>query len=135
LIARKPNEIFDVGGILNETSRFINPDNYLHQDINENDVGFYQNATNLLDDYMLELINKYWFYFEQPTLVVCKDLKKFLDKDFNSLVGYSWKDITKISDSFVLFRGVEEEVLWVGKSQALDFPDMEGIQRFEATLH
>lgn len=77
------------------------------------------------NDKFIELFIDIWFGYEQPTFsffVTAQEKKSYQ----NLIIGnrMSWRDITDISSSYVLCKGIEEDVMWIGKSKNLKFNDI-----------
>ena len=96
-----------------------------------NHVSFYY-SVDPANDNLHELINDFWIIYEQPALIITDNIEAYLSINLERM---SWVDLCSVTESaYVLFRGIEEDVLWVGKSYALKFPDMEKIINFKPTL-
>ena len=74
-----------------------------------------------LSDSILQLIVDLWFDFEQPLFVIAKDEKppKVLKLLRNKFI--KWNDITETIQAYTIYRGAEEDVVWIGKSEELEF--------------
>lgn len=71
------------------------------------------------DDDLFNLITDIWFEYEQPTF--CFFYEKHIHLSEKKI---SWQEITRQWDSFVIFRGAEEDVVWIGKSSELKFSNI-----------
>jgi len=70
----------------------------------------------LVENDLLYILSEIWFAFEQGLFSF------FTDKDVAiPPKRSSWKKIVTHSSSFVMFKGVEEDVVWVGKSNDLEW--------------
>jgi hypothetical protein len=71
---------------------------------------------------LLPLIVDLWYCFQQPVYYF------FTNEDsleYNNEIllnnNFSWKEVVDLSSSYVMFKGAEEDVIWIGKSDELDF--------------
>lgn len=64
-----------------------------------------------------------WFDYEQPSFVFFTNLLEF-EKNKTELLNknLSWKEIVSLCSCYVIFKGVEENVIWLGKSSNINFP-------------
>lgn len=65
---------------------------------------------------LISILWKFWFTYEH--VIVCFFID---DKNIVNLEKKAWYDITEYYKSFVLFKGIEENVVWIGKSDDLSF--------------
>jgi len=75
----------------------------------------------------IKLFVDLWFSYEQPTFSFF--LLKQGQELFNSLIigkRLSWQKVTEISTLYTLFKSVEEDVIWIGKSKNLGFEKLFG---------
>lgn len=80
------------------------------------ELSFVCNAT-LLSSGFVNLLSTIWFAFEQSS--ICFLSEKAIND--NGLKRKAWNEITSMMKSYVMFRGMEENVLWIGKSMDLEF--------------
>lgn len=78
-------------------------------------------ATQDLKDNIVELIYTFWNSFEQVSLVFTSEIDKYISVDIRNTF---WEDLTKLSESYIFYRGLEDDVLWIGKSSTLNFPEI-----------
>lgn len=64
------------------------------------------------------VISELWFAFEHPCFCFFLEEKNLL---FNK--RSTWYDTTEKTLSFVMFKDAEEDVVWVGKSRDLEWPE------------
>lgn len=72
--------------------------------------------TNNIDDHLVEILLLLWFAYEHTAF--CFFVKEEIEFDIKRK---SWYEITTSFKSYVLFRGDEEDVVWIGKSDELKF--------------
>jgi hypothetical protein len=68
------------------------------------------------EENLLEFLPLIWFAYEHISISFFIENKIEID-----IKRKSWDEITKSSKSYVLFKGVEEDVIWIGKSSELEF--------------
>jgi hypothetical protein len=68
-----------------------------------------------IDSDLLELLPMIWFSYQHAAFCFFEEEIKL---DVNRK---AWYDITKNSKSYVMFKGAEEDVIWIGKSQEFNF--------------
>jgi hypothetical protein len=74
------------------------------------------------NDKFIEVFLEIWFEYEQPAFaffITGQESNVYRNLALHRRM--SWKEITDLSPCFVLFRGTEENVMWIGKSNNLDF--------------
>jgi hypothetical protein len=74
-----------------------------------------------LNEDVFDLINSFWYYFEQTSLLITNDLKAYAELDIKNMY---WHDIVQKSNSFLFYKGLQEEVIWIGKSGNINFPSI-----------
>ncbi len=72
-----------------------------------------------------------WLEYEHPSLIAHNENKLIMRKDF---YADSWSETTSLIKSIVLFKGVEEDVLWIGKSKNKFLPNIKNIMLNEPKL-
>lgn len=70
-----------------------------------------------INNRLLWQLSELWICFQHVSVVITS--KK---GNINFQKRLAWYQINHIVSSFVLFKGVEEDVVWVGKSDDLTFP-------------
>jgi len=83
-----------------------------------NDISFSFYKEKLEID-MLHNIIDIWFAYEHCAFCFFKDKSTPLPEKRKA-----WYDITKKTKSYVMFKGIEEDVVWIGKSHELEFNDI-----------
>lgn len=107
--ASRPN--YNVNDIIEDLKRiFINNDSFKS---NFFEVSFFCHEIN---DALLSILSEIWFAYEHTAYCFFVD-----DKIEFNVKRKAWYEITSRIDSFVMFRGIEEDVLWIGKSNGLEF--------------
>lgn len=77
------------------------------------------------NDSFIEIFLDIWFDYEQPAFsFFVKGQEMQLYKNLTIDRRMLWKDITTLLPSYVLFKGIEEKVLWIGKSDNLKFEEV-----------
>jgi hypothetical protein len=75
---------------------------------------------------ILENIISLWFLYEQPSIIITKEPRQFLKKkDFFNLSS----DFFVLKDSFIIYKGVEDDVLWFMKNRNEKFPNFFMIEK------
>lgn len=82
------------------------------------ELSFYHSAHSL-NDHLLTALIECWHAFEHS--LICFS---FGSKDVLFPKNKSWQEYIEYYTCFVAFKGAEENVVWLGKSTNLDFPDM-----------
>ncbi|MNG72952.1 hypothetical protein D3C87_875210 [compost metagenome] len=73
-------------------------------------------AGRILSQETVNLLPSIWFHYQHVTFTFfCNPVIKFNTKRI------PWYDITTKVSSYVLFKGAEEDVVWIGKSKELKF--------------
>lgn len=109
----RPN--YDVSLIMEKLKNAF-PDNIdLATYVNFLEVSFCYNGNKLSND-MRDILSDIWFSYEHRAF--CFFVNSEVEFDLNRK---PWYKITSGSDSFIMFKGVEEDVLWIGKSDSLAF--------------
>lgn len=93
----------------------------LKVDKNLFEISFSFNS-NKLNDELLQALVDFWFCFEQPSYYFLTNLEELiLNQEILLNINLSWKEAVKVSNSYVMFKGIEEDVIWIGKSNKLEF--------------
>lgn len=71
---------------------------------------------------LLEILPMIWFAYEHVTFSLFKESNIEFDT-----YRKNWNEITSKQNSYVLFKGIEEDVLWIGKSEAQSFEKLKMI--------
>jgi hypothetical protein len=79
------------------------------------EISFYVNS---IKPNLLEFLPQIWFAYEHVSLCFFKNVDLGLDL---GLSRKPWFEITENFSSYVLFKGIEEDTLWIGKSEELEF--------------
>jgi hypothetical protein len=82
----------------------------------------FQFDENVEEQKILSILVDLWFAFQHSVyyfLLNKDDLGLYSEKLLKE--HFSWKEVTELLDTFVMFRGVEDDVAWIGKSNSLDF--------------
>ncbi len=73
-------------------------------------------CTNELNESLLETLPVIWFAYEHIAFCFFTENKI----EFN-VKRKPWYEITKMSKSYVLFKGIEDDVIWIGKNNEMKF--------------
>jgi len=130
---RKKNMIYFFGQ-RPENSIFINNINnmnliYYDEKYFDIILSFNKSSDFYIDN--LELCTEYWTRYEQAIFLFSDDRDLIGDKKY---LRKSWKDLVSLSDSFILFKGIEENVTWIGKSELINFPDFNELKDYSPKL-
>ena len=99
--------------------------NLLVEDIRIEDdlfeISFHFSKDQLTGDVLWILIDL-WFSFEQPAFFFLKETGS-LEVNYERFLteSLSWSQIANIASSCLMFKSVEEDVVWIGKSSDLSF--------------
>ena len=105
---------YDLTTITSGISKSIDKiSNLLHSN-NFNEISF---ECDILDYNLYELIKEMWFAYEQMILIFFSNKKEKFDGN-----KVSWEKVTLENNCFAIFKGIEEDVIWIGKSENLKFP-------------
>ncbi|HFK5529480.1 TPA: hypothetical protein ACGZ99_003563 [Elizabethkingia anophelis] len=66
---------------------------------------------------ILKILPELWFAFEHINI-------RFTNAKVININDYyrkPWYETTKLTESYIVFKGVEEDVVWIGKSDNLEF--------------
>lgn len=108
--ASRPNYIFNIDEFRNDD--LIIGNQISNCNFNEEICFFIRKDSNNL----LNFLTKIWFSFEHISF--CYTDQDFINFD---LKRKSWSEIVKNIESFVVFKGIEDDVVWIGKSEKLSF--------------
>lgn len=109
----RPN--YNVSQIVEKLMSFNSQIKNLSSKLNFQELSFVLDPRNC-EYNLLDILSQCWFAFEHGTLCF------FLGKQFSRPSREeSWYEITQKSSSFVMFKGIEEDVIWIGKSDDLEF--------------
>lgn len=85
------------------------------------EISFYFDKGKAGDE-LLSILVDLWFAFQQPTFFL------YLQKKDSSIISnhkmthkQSWEEISDTFTSYVVFKGAEEDVIWIGRSETLKF--------------
>lgn len=116
--AERPNDY--VGSFLEELVKEIPKENIFIIEEDGFGVSFWSSSEQGSDS--LDNIVKLWYIYEQPVFLfssfknnIINNKKKLLSKML------SWKDLLALVPGYIVYRGIEEEVLWIGKSKEYSF--------------
>jgi hypothetical protein len=73
---------------------------------------------------MYNLIVSFWATFEHNALIFTNDLDPFVEIFQFGYEKTDWYDLVHKARSFIFFKGLQEEVIWIGKNGNLDFPEI-----------
>ena len=107
----------DVNGLINQLNSVNSIANSMKVAKDFFEITFTCKKDDINNDLLWQL-SALWICFQHVSFVMT--LKK---GSFNFRNRLAWDQITAVTPSFVLFKGVEEDVVWIGKSDGLSFPD------------
>lgn len=128
--ARRPNDLLNTELLLDEAklSGFVDIPYFYRDEI------ILQVIQRAHEDRPLELLAKYWVAYEHITITI-KENSATIEKP-KHLFKYTWTEMIQVmSASFVFFKGVEDDVIWIGKSPEIEFPSMNPLVSFKAKLY
>lgn len=85
------------------------------------EISFSFNPTKSKEE-LLPILVDLWYCFQQPVFYFFTDEKQ--PEHYNKALlndNLSWKEVVNLSNSYVMFKGAEEDVIWIGKSDDLKF--------------
>ena len=74
-----------------------------------------------LFDAFFEIIYKLWISYEQGAIIVLNIDWVIPEAKLKDIYNSSWANIADLYESFIFFKSIERDVLWIGKSNSLDF--------------
>jgi hypothetical protein len=107
--ASRPN--YDTNDLVIQLKGILNSNcNFRYTDF---EISFWNTK---VEEKLLEFLPVIWFAYEHISFCFFTENKIEID-----IKRKSWYEITKGSKSYVLFKGVEDDVIWIGKSNELEF--------------
>lgn len=87
-----------------------------------NDYNQISDFLTFFDHNKFELLTKVWSYFQHTSIY-------FIEEDIKEkeISNYEWVYITKKYKSYVIYKDIEENVIWIGKSKNLKFDSIDNI--------
>lgn len=85
------------------------------------EISFNFNSSKSKEE-LLPILVDLWYSFQQPVYYFFTDEKEL--ECHNEVLlsnNLSWKEVVDLSNSYVMFKGAEEDVIWLGKSEELEF--------------
>lgn len=74
------------------------------------------------NDLFLDLVIELWFTYEQPMFAfLTKRVLRSMTQISASSQVLTWQEIAEEVSSFVIHKGIEDDVIWIGKSDELSF--------------
>ena len=73
-------------------------------------------SDNRVSKELIEILPLIWFGYEH--IAICFFIRNEIQFDIKRK---PWYEITENQQSYVLFKGIEEDVIWIGKSKELTF--------------
>jgi hypothetical protein len=117
-VRRPYNKVDDVVNKVNNIAEKINYLKIEHKNIA---LSFSYNVITDNEDF-IEVCSSIWFGYEQPAF--CFFSESITNDDINYILDnqmLAWYDITKLFSCFMVFRGIEEDVAWIGKHRNLTY--------------
>lgn len=74
------------------------------------------------NDSFIQVFLDIWFEYEQPAFSLFlsgQEMQSYKNLKIDRRM--SWKDITALLPCYVLSKGIEDDVIWIGKSDVLQF--------------
>ncbi|AQX08381.1 hypothetical protein [Elizabethkingia ursingii] len=69
---------------------------------------------------ILNILPKLWLAFEY----LCFRFTNVKNNNINDYYRRPWYEITSVIESYIVFKGIEEDVIWIGKSDNLEFKEI-----------
>lgn len=116
-IQRPYHESNDIFNMLNEFENLKIDEDWFS-------ISFKYKVKNKNDNFIRAFLET-WFVYEQPSFtffVAGQDFGSY--ENLNISRRMNWKEIIEISNCFIFFKGVEEDVIWIGKSTNLQFDEI-----------
>lgn len=108
----RPNYIID--GIFEKLNDFLINSSGISYTINSFEISF--SCIEINKDFF-DLLFLIWFGYEHSTIVLLSQN----EINYNDVYRKDWFTITSKLNSFVIFKGAEEDVVWIGKSEDFEF--------------
>jgi hypothetical protein len=92
---------------------------YISDDLFE--ISFYVSKSNLSCD-IIKLLTDIWFEYEQPFFILTSS--EVSNADILNLINNrrtKWYHVTSCINAYVMYKEVEQDVVWIGKSSDLNF--------------
>ena len=87
-----------------------------------NEMSFLYDRNKLMDFDFIELCVEVWFEYEQPCFVFSNLENDKSGNNINPMMkNLKWDKKINYYKGYILFRGVEENVIWIGKSLDIEF--------------
>ena len=115
--ASRPN--FEVNHIIEKLKTILK-----HNDSFESNDFRLSFQCNEITNELFYILAKIWFAYEHGSISFFPIEK--INFEINQL---AWYDITTYTDSIVMFKGVEEDVIWIGKSDKYEF-NLENLYKY-----
>ncbi|OPB93807.1 hypothetical protein BAS10_12895 [Elizabethkingia meningoseptica] len=105
--------------------------NYLNDEIKKSigdkDIYFFANTfeirysdNDFKNNEILNILPKLWFAFEH----LCFRFTNVKNNNVNDYYRRPWYEITNVVESYIVFKGIEEDIIWLGKSNNLEFQEI-----------
>lgn len=111
---------YDVRPLLEQLDKFSD---HIFDLTKDNETAIFSIKAGHMSDALLYLLSELWFAFEHSSFC-------FFESGIpapKSIYRKGWSDITSQSTSYVMFRGAELDVVWIGKSDELAFDFIENM--------
>lgn len=116
------NLIENIRKVIPKTDMFISH----HRELNE--IALFIEITEMninIQDNVIDIILNIWTIYEQPALVFSIN-NQFSIEERTLLASnrLSWEKTVNLTSSYMIFKGVEDDVLWISKSSNLVFIEL-----------
>jgi hypothetical protein len=109
----RPN--YDEELFVNRFEKHRNKITYFDSDLNNNEISFIYREKEFDRDLFLTIVEM-WYEYEQPFFCFTRNAV-----NPNITRWMAWYDVTKKYTAYAIFRGPEQDVLWIGKSAGFSF--------------
>jgi len=109
----RPN--YPKGQFAKRFEKYNNIINYTNLDVMDDEMSFIYNEKEINRDLFLTIVEM-WFEYEQPFFCFIRGANpSFITRQM------AWYDVTNNYAAFAIFRGPEEDVMWIGKNSNFSF--------------
>ena len=88
-------------------------------------ISFQLDSGTELPEQIVTTLADLWFGFEHSSFYFFKS-KEELRKHTPTILNYglSWQRVSELPNAFLFYKGIEEDVVWIGKSKDIPFPSI-----------
>ncbi|HFI4796666.1 TPA: hypothetical protein ACGQK4_002391 [Elizabethkingia anophelis] len=110
----RPTYDYDLNDLNNEIKNSIR-DKDIYFSSNTSEIRYSDN--DFKNNEILDILPKLWFAYEH----LCFRFTNVKNNNINDYYRKPWYEIANMVESYIVFKGIEEDVVWIGKSDNLEF--------------